>query len=146
MTGTGAVNARGRSVEASYALAKLPQGATVTPDKTPGWLHTDIGSRAEAETLLRAQPVALGTMYYLVRPRPGPERSFAISSVANGKLAHMKLEQPTAGGSWVANGKPVRSGKRITDATTAVVEQLGRLAGCATVVPVLVGPTFDSDC
>ena len=84
-------------------------------------------------------------MYYLVRPRDGAERSFAISTMAKGQISHHKLEQPTEDGSWAVAGKPVKSGKLLADATTVVVEQLRRTAGCALVVPVMVVPVMAGD-
>ena len=110
-----------------------------------GWLHPAITGRAEAEALLlRLQPSAAGAMHYLVRPRAGAERSFAVSTMAKGRISHQKLDQPAEGGPWVTNGKPVTSGKRLTDATEVVVEQLGRKAGCpALTVPVMAAVGTD---
>ena len=94
LVGTGAVDSRGRTIEAEYATS------TPVPAAAPGWLHPTIGNRTEAEALLRRQPSATGALHYLVRPRAGAERSFAISVIAKGKLSHHKLEQPKEGGSW----------------------------------------------
>ena len=73
------------------------------------------------------------------------ERSFAMSTVSNDKLAHQKLEQPTTGCAWIANGKPVMCTACRRDATRVVAGQLDRRAGCEMTVLVPAGAVANTD-
>ena len=82
------------------------------------------------------------TFAFLVRPRAGKERSFAISSLAHGACAHELVEQSVAGGRFSVNGKPVMGGQTLETAVNVVVAQLCRKHRCQRTMPVLVhGPT-----
>ena len=63
------------------------------------------------------------TFAFLVRPRAGKERSFAIRSLAHGACAHELVEQSVAGGRFSVNGKPVMGGQTL--------ETAGQRGGCA---------------
>ena len=106
----------------------------------PSWLRTDVASRAQAEAVLKAQqqrgldPASPPTMLFLVRPRAGKERSFALSALTpNGGQINQLLEQQPGGTFVTAGGKAVGDARMLAEAVPVLLAQLCETHGCRAV-------------
>ena len=112
-----------------------------------GWLHMTVSSRAEAESILLAQPADGSKLRFLVRPRPGKARTHALSMLVRGKTSHHLLEQHGAGGLFMLNGKPVDAATTLEAVVPVVSAQLARRYKCtAAPVAVIVDTAAASQC